>query len=60
MRLLLHRDLLCRLSVAGLWVLSQFPVKDGQLFVQLAPGFREFAESCPSLGVGGVVMRRWL
>jgi hypothetical protein len=44
----------------GLWVLSQLPVKDGQLFVELAPGFHEFVESCPSLGVGGVVARRRL
>jgi hypothetical protein len=58
--LLLHRDLLCRLPVRGLWVLSQLPVKDSQLFVQLAPGFHEFVEPCLSLGVGGAVMRRRL
>jgi hypothetical protein len=52
--LLLHRNVLCRLSVVGLWVHSQLLVKDGQLFVELALGLREFVESRPSLGVGGV------
>jgi hypothetical protein len=53
--LLLHRDHLCGLTVAGLWVLHQFSVKDGQLFLELAPGFHELVETCPLLGVGGAV-----
>jgi hypothetical protein len=42
--------------------LSQLPVKDGQLFIELAPGFCEFIESCLSLGVGGTVTwcRLWV
>jgi hypothetical protein len=40
--LLLHRDVLCRLSVTELWIQSQLLVKDGQLFVELALGLREF------------------
>jgi hypothetical protein len=58
--LLLYRDHLYRLPIAGIWVLSQLPVKDGHLFVELVPGLREFVESCPSLGLGGTVMRQWL
>jgi hypothetical protein len=60
MGLLLHRDHLCGLLVAGLWVLPQLPVKDGQLLIELAPGFRKLVESCPSLGVGGAATRHWL
>jgi hypothetical protein len=59
-RLLLHRNLLCRLPVAGLWVQSQFLVKNGQLFIELALSLREFVELRPSLGVGGAVTRCWL
>jgi hypothetical protein len=50
--LLLHRD--------HLWILPQLPVKDGQLLVELAPGFYELIESCPLLGVGGAMTRHWL
>jgi hypothetical protein len=58
--LFLHRILLCRLSVVGLWVHSRLLVKDGQLFVELALGLREFVESRPSLGVGSAGTRCWL
>jgi hypothetical protein len=40
--------------------MPQLPVKDGHLFVELAPGLRELVESCLSLGVGGAVTRRQL
>jgi hypothetical protein len=64
-RLFLHRDHLwgrqwCGLPVAGLWVVPQLSVKVGQLFVEPAPSFRELIESCPLLGVGRAVTRRWL
>jgi hypothetical protein len=55
--LLLHRNVLRRLSVEGLWVHPQLLVKDGQLLVELAPGLRKLVEPCPSLGVGGAVAR---
>jgi hypothetical protein len=63
--LLLHQDHLRGqkwrgLSVARLWVLPHLPVKDGQLFVELAPGFHELVKSRPSLGVRGTVILRWL
>jgi hypothetical protein len=60
MGLLLHWGHLCRLSVVGLRILPQLPVKDGQHFVELAPGLRELVESCPSLRVGGSVTRHLL
>jgi hypothetical protein len=51
----LHRDhlwgrLWCGLPVAGLWVLPQLLMKDGQLFVELEPGLRELVKPRPSLG----------
>jgi hypothetical protein len=55
--LLLHRDVLCRLSVAGLGIHAQILVKKGQLLVDLAPCLREFVEPRPPLGVGGAVAR---
>jgi hypothetical protein len=55
--LLLHRNVLCRLSVAGLWIHFQLLVKDGQLFIELALGLCEFVEPRPSLGVGSAVTR---
>jgi hypothetical protein len=55
--LLLHRDILCRLSVAGLWIQPQLLVKDVQLFVELALGLREFIELRLSLVFGGAVAR---
>jgi hypothetical protein len=58
--LLLHWVLLCWLLVVGLWVLSQLPVKDGELFIELTCSFREFVKSCPLSGVGGAVTRRRL
>jgi hypothetical protein len=62
--LFLHRDhlwdrLWCRLPVAGLRVLPQLPVKDGQLLLELALGFCKLVKPHPSLGVGNAVMRRW-
>jgi hypothetical protein len=54
--LLLHRNVLCRLSIARLWVHPQLLVKKGQLLVELALGLRELVEPCPSLGVGGAVL----
>jgi hypothetical protein len=54
--LLLHRNVLCRLSIVRLWVHPQLLVKKGQLLVELALGLRKLVESCPSLGVGGVVL----
>jgi hypothetical protein len=45
--LLLHQDHVCVLPVAGLWVLPQLVVKDGQLFVKLTFGFHELINSCP-------------
>jgi hypothetical protein len=59
-RLLLHRDILCRLPVAGLGVHPQLLVKEGQLVVELALRLHELVESRPSLGVGVVVARSWL
>jgi hypothetical protein len=58
--LLLHRDILCRLSVARLGVHPQFLVKKGQLLVELAPCLRELVKPRPSLGVSGAVARSWL
>jgi hypothetical protein len=64
MGLFLHRDhlwgwLWFGLPVVGIWVLPQLPMKDGQLFIELAPGFRELVKPRPSLGVGGMVTWRW-
>jgi hypothetical protein len=60
MGLLLHRDVLCRPSVAGLGTHAQLLVKKGQLLVELAPHLRELVEPRPPLGVGGAVARSWL
>jgi hypothetical protein len=54
---LLHRDVLCRPSAAGLGIHAQLLVKKGQLLIELAPRLREFVESRPPLGVGGTVAR---
>jgi hypothetical protein len=53
--LLLHRDVLCRLSIAGLGIHAQLLVNKGQLLVELAPRLRKVVESRPPLGVGGAV-----
>jgi hypothetical protein len=53
--LLLHRDVLCRQSVARLGIHAQLLVKKGQLLVVLAPCLRKFVEPRPLLGVGGGV-----
>jgi hypothetical protein len=60
MGLLLHRDVLCKLSVAGLRVHPQLLVMKGQLLVALALGLRELVEPRPSLDVSGAVARCWL
>jgi hypothetical protein len=44
----------------GLWVHPYLLVKDGQLFVELALGLREFVKSHSSLGVGGAMTRHRL
>jgi hypothetical protein len=54
---LLHRDVLCMLSVAGLGIHAQLLVKKGQLLIELVPRLRELVESWPPLGVGGAVAR---
>jgi hypothetical protein len=54
---LLHRDVLCRLSVAGLSIHAQLLVKKGHVLVKLAPRLREFVKLRPPLGVGGTVAR---
>jgi hypothetical protein len=53
--LLLHWNILCRLSITRLGVYPQLLVKKGQLLVKLALGLRELVEPCPLLGVGGAV-----
>jgi hypothetical protein len=58
--LLLHGDVRCRSSVAGLGVHPQILVKKGQLLVELAHGLCELIEPPSSLGIGGAVARCWL
>jgi hypothetical protein len=50
--LLLHRDVMCGSSVAGLNIHAQLVVKKGYLLVELASPLCEFVESRPPLGVG--------
>jgi hypothetical protein len=54
---LLHGDVLCRSSVAGLSIHAQLLAMKGQLLVELAPRLRELVESRPPLGIGGAVAR---
>jgi hypothetical protein len=58
--LLLHRNVLCRLSIVWLRVHPQLLVKNGQLLIELALGLRELVEPRPSLGVGGTMVWCWL
>jgi hypothetical protein len=53
--LLLHRNVLCRSSIAGLGIHAQLLVKKGYLLVELASCLREFVESRLPLGVSGAV-----
>jgi hypothetical protein len=53
--LFLHGNILCRLSVVGLWVHPRLLVKKGQLLVELALGLCELIELCPSLAVSGAM-----
>jgi hypothetical protein len=46
---LLHRDVLCRSSIAGLDIHAQLLVKKGQLLVELAPRLCELVEPRPPL-----------
>jgi hypothetical protein len=56
MGLLLHGDVLCRSSAAGLGVHPRFLVNKGQLLIELALGLRELVKPRSSLGVGGTVL----
>jgi hypothetical protein len=56
----LHRNVLRRLSIAGLGIHAELLAQKGQLLVELASRLREFVKPRTPLGIGATVARCWI